>query len=192
MQDSTMSNSASDPARAHEGAATRLAVESAPRQDAMPQHEIPPHAPLPGAWPVSAAEPSASAPAGEIPIVAPFESGRRADENATRPLFGPDRWVSDQEFWETNTFIALSGRRAIPRPKTMPLRPPQRFHPMPRWRSYLLLLVVCLMIVGTIVGGIAISHFGAQVFGSQPPIATPAPTHTATPVHPTATPKKHK
>lgn len=188
MLENGTSNSSPDPARPHQGAASRLAVDSVPRQESAPRDEPPPQTPLSGAPP----EPSASAPAGEIPIIPPFETARRADDNATRPLFGPDRWVSDQEFWETNTFIALSGRHAIPRPKTLPLRPPQRFHPMPRWRSYLLLTVVCLMIIGTLVGLIAISRFGAQVFGLQRPVSSPAPAHTTTPAHPTETPKKSK
>ena len=193
MPDSAVPNSSSDPGRPQQGATNRLAVDSAPRQDAMPKHQPPAHAPLPGAWPVSAVEPSVSAPAGEIPIIPRSELQRDRDDNATRPLVGPDRWVNEQEFWATNTFIALSGRRAIPRPKTKPLQPPQRFRPMPRWRSYLLLLVVCLMIGGTLVGIVAISRFSAQAFGPRHPISTPAPAaHTATPAHPTATPKKHK
>lgn len=192
MPDSAVPNSSSDPGRAQQGATNRLAVDSAPRQDAMPQHKPTSPAPLPGAWPASAAEPSVSAPAGEIPIIPRPGPQRDRDENATRPLFGPDRWVSEQEFWETNTFIALSGRHAIPRPRTKPLQPPQRFRPMPRWRSYLLLVIVCLMIGGTLVGVVAISRLSTQVFGPQHPISTPAPAHTATPAHPTATPKKHK
>lgn len=185
-------NSVPDPSRAADGAATRLAVDSAPRVDSMPQHEPPPHHPLPGAWPAASAAPSVSAPGGEIPIIAPSDSLRRTDDNATRPLFGPDRWVSEQDFWETNTFIALSGRRSVPRPKTVPLKPPQRFRPVPRWRSYLLLVVVCLMIFATVAGIIAMSHFSVQAFGPAHPIATPVATHTTTPTHPTATPKKHK
>lgn len=194
MLDSSTSNSSPDPARPHQGAASRLAVDSAPRQDALPRHEPPPYAaPLPGAWSgASAAAPAASAPAGEIPIIPSSELQRDRDENATRPLFGPERWVSEREFWETNTFIALSGRHAIPRPKTMPLRPPQRFRPVPRWRSYLLLLVVCLMIGVTLAGIVAIGHLSAQAFGPQHPISTPAPAHTTTPTHPTVTPKSHK
>lgn len=198
MLESTASNSSPnslpDPARAFDGAATRLAVDSAPRQDPMPQHEPPHHQPLPGAWPTATGgEPSASAPAGEIPVIAPFDAPRRPDDNATRPLFGPDRWVNEQDFWETNTFIALSGRQAVPRPKTVPLKPPQRFRPAPRWRSYLLLAVVCLMIFGAVVGIVAMGRFGSQALGPQHMTATPVVTHNATPAHPTATPKKtHK
>lgn len=192
MPDSATSNSSSNPEHTQQSATNRLAVDSAPRQDAMPKHQSPARAPLPGAWPASAAEPSVSAPAGEIPIIPRSELQRDRDDNATRPLVGPDRWVSEQEFWETNTFIALSGRHAIPRPRTKPLQPPQRFRPMPRWRSYLLLLVVCLMIGGSLAGVVAIGRLSAQAFGPHHPIATPAPAHTATPAHPTATPKKHK
>lgn len=113
-------------------------------------------------------------------------SPRRAEDRATRPIFAPEQWVSDPDFWESKTHIAMTGRHPVPRPKSVSITPPQRFRPMPRWRSMLVLSLVCLLIAFIAIGGVELARLGTPVHGPTHHTATPAPTHTA--VVPTATP----
>lgn len=195
----------------------RVALDSAPRQETLPPYSAypayPPYAPasnlpLPPPWPSMDHDAARMASAGELPGLSDadgmdgLDAGemdgdsegafppRRPDDRATRPLFAPEQWVSDPDFWESKTHIALTGRHPVPRPKTIALKPPQRFRPAPRWRSALILLLVCLLIASIALGALEMGRLGTQVFGPTHHTATPVPTHTI--AVPTATPKHKK
>ncbi|MGZ3601335.1 MAG: hypothetical protein ACXWQ5_16880, partial [Ktedonobacterales bacterium] len=72
----------------------------------------------------------------------------------------------------------------VPRPKTRPLPPPQRFRPVARWKSMLLLGTFVVVTILACAGAIEMGKLSADVFGTQ---ATPAVTHTA---QPTVSPTK--
>ncbi|MGH2514903.1 MAG: hypothetical protein ACRDHP_04540 [Ktedonobacterales bacterium] len=215
MLDSTASHNLPDPSPRPSGLTTRVVLDSAPRQEALPMHhELMPDHPLSPPWPPSLdySGGTATAPrempamedAGSMDSAHNGDDGddddegeiegdfapRHPDDRATRPLFAPEQWVSDPDFWESKTHIALTGRRPVPRPKTVALKPPQRFRPAPRWRSMLVLLVVCLLIAFTLVGIVEIARLGTQALAPTHHTATPVPTHTLT--VPTATPHHKK
>jgi hypothetical protein len=215
MPDTTMSSNPPDStSQASVPPAAFFAVDAMPRQELPPAyHEMAPGYPLPPPWPHGEYAAAGTAPVNEMPAMEnrygrerTDDSGetdagddmgeesdfspRRRDDNATRPLFAPEQWVSDPDFWETKTHIALTGRHPVPRPKTLPLKPPQRFRPVPRWRSLLILLLVCGLIAFTAVGVVDIGRLGMQILGPTHHVATPVPTHTL--AVPTATPHRKK
>jgi hypothetical protein len=191
-------------------AAARVALDSAPRQHALPEHALASGLPLPPPWPSLEHHPGALAPTNEMP--ASSEAGemdgvddfgfdddadmedvfapRDPNDRRTRPLFTPEQWVSDPDFWESKTLIAITGRHPVPRPKMLDIKPPERFHPASRWRSMLILLIVCLLISGALIGVVEIGRFGMQVLGPTHSATPPVPTHTL--VVPTATPHHKK
>lgn len=204
MPDTTTTPNPSEPISQEGSPAARFTLDSGPREQIWSTHEPAPGAPLPPPWPPSPLDSAltrgtddtdemggadgldnGAGDGMEIPL-------RRPDPAATRPLFAPEQWVSDPDFWESKTHIALTGRHPVPRPRTMPLRPPQRFHQMARWKSILILIFVCLLIAFTAVAVVEISRLGAQVIGPSRHIATPTvvPKHTI--AAPTATPRHSK
>ncbi|HLZ22902.1 MAG TPA: hypothetical protein VKQ30_12340 [Ktedonobacterales bacterium] len=195
MPESTASHDMSDHTSQNSAPAPRTALNSGPRQDMPPPHPIASATPMPPPWPSVDGAPGAMQPANgvdgadEMDVMSDFPP-RRPEDKATRPLFAPEQWVSDPDFWETKTHIALTGRHPVPRPKTVALKPPQRFRPAPRWRSMLILLVVCVMIVATVIGTVELGRLGMQVIAPPHHSATPVPTHTI--VVPTATPHHKK
>lgn len=210
MPDATTSHDMPDPAPRASAPPAHVALDSMPRQQTPPAHDGTHGLPLPPPWPAPDPDGTYGPPANGMSVsngvngmgsadgVDPSEgtdaeqdfAPRNPDDSATRPLFAPEQWVSDPDFWTSKTHIALTGRHPVPRPKTLPLRPPQRFRPLPRWSSMLVLLVVCVLIVLTIIGVVALGHFGMQVINPPHHLATPVPTHTLT--APTATPPHHK
>ncbi|HEX8036946.1 MAG TPA: hypothetical protein VF510_24020 [Ktedonobacterales bacterium] len=150
-------------------------TESASEEGMPPQHHSPVSSvPLPPAWPIQEMETS-------LPSSAPDASG-------AHPSVEPGRWVQEPDFWEKETMIAMTGRYPVPRPKTRPLPPPQRFRPVARWKSMLLLGTLVTVTILACVGTIALGKFSIDVFGSQ---ATPTVTRTAQPtVSPTKPPHK--
>lgn len=197
MPDATTSPPFPDPALHASAEAGRPAYVSEPRQETLTGYGPAPSHPLPPPWPVLDPDPT-GAPTNAMEDMSgsdDLDEGmdiplRRPEDAVTRPLFAPGQWVSDPDFWETKTHIAMTGRHPVPRPKTVALTPPQRFNPMARWKSLLVLLVVCLLIVFTVFGALEISQLGTQVLGPARHTATPAATHTI--VLPTATPHRKK
>lgn len=151
--------------------------------------------PLPPAWPEQpedveqtdeVEEQEAETPEGEaLPL-------RRREDNATRPLFERDHWVDDPNFWDTTSFIALTGRHPVPRPKPRTLPPPQRFKPIERWQSYLVLAIVLVAILITVYGVIQIEHYGSNALHQLTPKATPTVTYTPVPSPTAKSTPKHK
>jgi hypothetical protein len=121
------------------------------------------------------------------PPVPPVDAAEPREAPVTVPLVDRDRWVTEQEFWKTQSFIAVSGRHAVPRPELRPIAPPQRFRPIHPWKSYPVLAVLCLAILLSCIGAVQAMRIGATLL--QPtPTAIPTATHPA----PTATPLHHK
>lgn len=201
MPDTTTTPNPSEPASQEGSPTARFTFDSGPRQEMWPTRELVPGVPLPPPWPSSPPDPATTRAANsmdatggsgdtddgagermEIPL-------RRPDPAATRPLFAPEQWVSDPDFWESKTLIALTGRHPVPRPRTIPLQPPQRFHQMARWKSILILVFVCVLILFSVICVVEIGRLGSQVLGPSPHITpTAVPAHTI--AAPTATPHK--
>ena len=118
---------------------------------------------------------------------APAEPVEAREPSVTVPLVDRDRWVTEQEFWKTQSFIAVSGRHAVSRPRPREIAPPQRFQPVRRWKSYPVLAVLCVAIFLSCIGAVQAMRIGTSIL--QPtPTAVPTATHPA----PTATPTPHK
>ena len=138
--------------------------------------------PLPPEAPVVPAPPSAS----------PYGSLQPREAPATRPIM-PDEWVRDEdEYWDTQSLIAVSGRLAVPRPKPLPLDPPQRFRPVRRWQSLAALVILSVVILVACVATLRAVGLARNVL--HPPQAVPTLTHPAgsptLPPSPTAKPHK--
>ena len=129
--------------------------------------------PLPPVWPMEGdgtVSPSPATDEGEAP--------RGADESGVRPSVEPGRWVQEPDFWEKETMITMTGRHPVPRPKTRPLPPPQRFRPVARWKSMLALGVFVVVTAFACGGSIVLGRLSIELFGPQ---ATPLGTHTPQP-----------
>ncbi|MFI5271736.1 MAG: hypothetical protein ACHQ4H_01715 [Ktedonobacterales bacterium] len=106
---------------------------------------------------------------------------------ATRPI-SPEEWVREEDYWDTQSLIAVTGRMAVPRPRARSLKPPQRFRPVQRWKSVVALAVVSACILGFGIGLVQASHLAGGILRpAATHTAVPAPTVTATA---TAKPKK--
>lgn len=141
----------------------------------QPQHPPTSSVPAPPAWPKSLEEDNGAAPPATL---------RDTDASPVQPSVEPGRWVHEPDFWEKETMIAMTGRYPVPRPKTRPLPPPQRFRPMARWKSVLALIALVVVAALACVGSIELGKLSIDVFGTQ---ATPIVTQTA---HPTISPTK--
>jgi hypothetical protein len=153
-----------------------------PWEDERPaMHEDQPEIPVVGAA-QSDDNPIDHPPAPPVP---PAEPTLARAAPVTVPLVDRDRWVTEQEFWKTQSFIAVSGRHAVSRPKPLAIAPPQRFQPIHPWKSYPVLAVLCVAILLSCIGAVQAMRIGASLL--QPtPTAVPTATHpapTATPVH---------
>lgn len=124
---------------------------------------------------------------GEQPFPA---TPARRPATPTRPLTDED-WQREDEFWNTQSYIAVSGRLAVPRPRTHPIKPPQRFHPMARWVSIVALGVVGALIVLGCMGVLQASSLANNLLHPQVAPTQVHPSPTASPSA-TATPKRHK
>ncbi len=162
--------------------AARIAIGSDLLRQSLPQVEPTRSRPLLPGYP-------ASEPAHErtgVPAAAPSEFD-------IHPQIEPERWVSPDDTWNTTSFKALSGGRMAARP-TRPLPRPERFRRVPRWRSYLYLVVLLLVIAMVSMGAVEITSLTKEVFRQPPRSTQPAPAHTttATPLHTTPTAKPRK
>lgn len=172
------------PARSSDSPSVHVGVETATDGETPPQHHTPASGiPLPPAWPIAengAASPSSAAH--------PAETLRDPDASGVQPRVEPGRWVHEPDFWEKETMIAMTGRYPVPRPKTRSLPPPQRFRPMARWKSMLVLGVLVVVTALACVGSIELGKLSIDAFG---PTTTPTVTQTAQPtVSPTRPPHK--
>lgn len=145
-----------------------------------------------GEHPESGAANAPAAPDGSLPPLPemiPYSRAERRGAPATRPI-GPDEWVQDDNYWDTQSLIAVSGRMAVPRPKPRPLDPPQRFRPVRRWQSMVALIVVSVVILAACVGMLRAAGLANNLLHSTQPVPTithPAGSPTA-PHSPTAKP----
>lgn len=153
------------------------ASASAGGRDAISAAEVPP-------------APDASLP--PLPGMDPRGGGERRAAPATRPI-GPEEWVQDDNYWDTQSLIAVSGRMAVPRPKPRPLDPPQRFRPVRRWQSMAALIVVSVVILAACVGMLRAAGLANNLLHPHQPVPTITthPTGSPTvPLSPTAKPRK--
>ncbi len=128
---------------------------------------------------------------GPAPREAAHDSTWRREAPVTRPIM-PDEWVHEDDYWDTQSLIAVSGRRAVPRPKPRPLEPPQRFQPVQRWQSMAALVVLSVVILVACIGTMRAAGFANNLLHQQTPV--PTVTHPSSsptlPTSPTATPRK--
>lgn len=126
-----------------------------------------------------------------LPGVAPHSSVEHRGAPVTRPIT-PDEWVRDDDYWDTQSLIAVSGRLAVPRPTARPLDPPQRFRPVRRWQSMAALVVLSVVILATCVGVLRAAGLANNLLRPHQPVPTithPISSPTV-PLSPTAKPHK--
>ncbi len=133
---------------------------SAADMSSVPDEQLPPLEP-----------PPASAAAETLPSFT-----LRREVPVTRPIT-PDEWVHDDDYWDTQSLIAVSGRLAVPRPKPRPLEPPQRFRPARRWQSMAALVALSVVILVACVGATRGAGFANNLLHQPSPV--PTVTHPA-------------
>jgi hypothetical protein len=154
----------------------RVGVEAVTGADARQRERTPVSSmPLPPVWPMEGDASVSPSPAADR-----AEALRGSDEAGVQPSVEPGRWVQEPDFWEKETMIAMTGRHPVPRPKTRPLPPPQRFRPMARWKSMLALGVFVVVTALACAGGVALGRLSMESFGPTP-TARPTGTHTPQP-----------
>lgn len=153
-----------------------VGVEPALDEDTRPQRRADaPSVPLPPTRPIEENEAVAAPSAAHATGI----SGD-ADAFGARPSVEPGHWVHEPEYWGEETMIAMTGRYLVPRPKTRPLPPPQRFRPMARWKSMLALGALVLVTALACVGTVTLGKLTVEVFGSKPQATLTVP-HTPQP-----------
>ncbi|GEM_PF-2493546 len=168
----------------------KLVSRPAPVTQQTPAFPVSP----PPASPVPARLPASSVPS-IIQLPDETEDDRQPsalfkDVSGIYPKVPSEHWVEEEDFWQTRTHIAMTGRAPVPRPRPLPLKPPQRFRPVERWKSMLVLALVIGLAALACIGVIALGISGMSLL--QPghtATATPHPTQT---VVPTQTPHKKK
>lgn len=192
MPDATTQFGADAGGQQRELAATTDPDAAAGEEENMSSSDEGSNHPLPPPW-VERVETAAPYAPGESVAAASEEAlppVRRREASVTRPLFDHEQ-DGEQEFWDTSSFIAMTGRHPVPRPKARTLPPPQRFKPARPWVSYVVLGIVVVGILISLIGVVLVGHYSTDILR---PVTTPTvqPTPTVTPI-PTATPKpKHK
>lgn len=116
------------------------------------------------------------------PQVPSYSAAERRQAPVTRPIV-PDEWVNDEDdYWTTQSLIAISGRRAVPRPRARTLEPPQRFQPLRRWQSMAVLIVLSVVILATCIGLLRAVNFANDLVHPHQAVPTlTVPTHTPAP-----------
>lgn len=125
--------------------------------------------------------------AGPAPGEAGHDGTRRRETPVTRPIM-PDEWVHEDDYWDTQSLIAVSGRLAVPPPRKLSLEPPQRFRPIRRWQSMAALVVLSVAILGACVGLTRAAGFANNMLHQQSPV--PTVTHPSGSPTPTITPHR--
>jgi hypothetical protein len=131
------------------------------------------------------------ASAAETPTVMPRPPMRQAPKTIPipdaewepRPSVARDRWVTRDEVLADSEHAMYGATKPFRVVTKRPLPRPVRFRPVPKWRSWGLLIVATVAILAVLIGALIASHAGAKLLG---PSATATPTvvhqHTATPV----------
>jgi hypothetical protein len=131
------------------------------------------------------------------------DSERLVPDGGERPTVAHQSWLTQDDYWQRTTYIALTGRHTRAAPPTRPLPRPRRFRRPSRVRSAVVLALTVALIV-LIPLGVVAAQREAQAhiqlpsgLPNIPGLTQPTPTHTPRPtvtptVKPTATPKKHK
>lgn len=117
------------------------------------------------------------------PSAESYDPPPRREAPVTRPIL-PDEWVQEDDYWNTQSLIAVSGRMAVPRPKQRPLEPPQRFQPVQRWQSMAALIILSVVILVACVAMLRAAGFANNLLHQQ----TPVPTVTHSSGSPTVAP----
>lgn len=121
----------------------------------------------------------------------------RLNKDEDRPTVQSEAWLTQDDYWQRTTYIAVTGRHTAQRPPTRPLPRPNRFRRSSPLRSVIVLALTLALIVLIPIGVMVAQREAAtkiKIPTNIPGLTQPtvAPTHvpTATPAKPTATPKK--
>lgn len=100
-----------------------------------------------------------------------------------RPSVARDRWVTRDDVLADSEHAMYGATKPFRVVAKRPLPRPVRFRPVPKWRSWGILIVATVAIFAVLIGALIASHAGAKLLG---PSATATPTvvhqYTATPV----------
>ena len=148
------------------------------------------HATLPPSWPMSDAPiaPQTAEAVAATPLAATSGTSASEDGILDEVSVAEDSWLSQEDYWNTSTFIAITGkRRAAPRPDTRPLPRPQRFRPPSRVRSISAFIALIVVLFALIFGsGIVyrdtVALTNKYLHPTAQPTTTPNVSPTATPI----------
>lgn len=143
----------------------------------VPGEQLPPLPPPPSPAPALGETPHGSPPRREAPV--------------TRPIL-PDEWVHEDDYWQTQSLIAVSGRTAVPRPKPRSLKPPQRFRPVRRWQSMTALIILSAVILVACVAMLRAAGFANNLLHQQTPVPTVTHPSGSPTLAPSPTTKPHR
>ncbi|HKV83107.1 MAG TPA: hypothetical protein VJN88_01030, partial [Ktedonobacterales bacterium] len=145
----------------------------------------------PPPFPVGATdEPLSAAPAAPRPAArqAPKTIPITEPEWEPRPSVARDRWVTQDEVLADSEHAMYGATKPYRVVTKRPLPRPVRFRPVPKWRSWGVLIIATAAILAVLIGAVISSNVGAKLLG---PSATPTPTVVHHPtVTPVAKPKK--
>jgi hypothetical protein len=111
---------------------------------------------------------------------APNNSGVLLPGSGIHPKVPEDKWVRQEESTLQKRYTFITGQHPVPRPKTLPLKPPRRFHRVAQWQSVAMLSIVLLLAVLSCIGLLKLGVGGASLL--HPGItATPIPSRIASP-----------
>lgn len=144
-----------------------------------------PLAPPPLLSGVADAPPAAPRPA---PRQAPKTIPIPEPEWEPRPSVARDRWVTRDEVLADSEHAMYGATKPYRVVTKRPLPRPVRFRPVPKWRSWGVLIISTAAILAVLVGALISSSVGAKLLGPSA-TATPTVVHHPT-VTPAATPKR--
>lgn len=118
-----------------------------------------------------------AAPRRQAPATIPIET----DEWDAQPSISRDRWVTREELLSTSQHAIYGTRSPYAHKRRRPLPRPRRFHRVPKWQSWTVLVLATVVSLVILFGAVRANPFGAKPH-------KPAATATSTVVHePTAT-----
>jgi hypothetical protein len=121
----------------------------------------------------------------EFPLAQPEERGVPNNVSNNRDVLLPasgiypkvpeDRWVKQEESILQKRYTHITGQHPVPRPKTLPLKPPRRFRQVAHWQSITMLSIVIVLAVVACFGLLQLGVGGASLLHPGPaPAATPS------------------
>jgi hypothetical protein len=122
----------------------------------------------------------------DFPLARPEDRGIPDNTGVLLPASGiypkvpEDKWVKQNESTLQKRYTYITGQHPVPRPKTIPLKPPRRFRRVAQWQSITMLSIVivlavvaCFGLLQLGVGGASLLHPGTSATATPSKMASP-------------------